>query len=207
MFVAPNMRRIMEQVRDGTLDFVLLKPVNAQFLATFRQVNVWRCVNLTVGIGLLIYTIGRLSLSVGPGQALAFAVALSSGITVLYSFWLFLVSLTFFFVRVDNIEQIVWQALEAGRYPIEIYPAWLRGGLTYVIPVVFIITVPAQARAGQMKTGQGLAALVSGATMLFTSALFWRFGLKHYTGASEKPLIHLIAWNYNLHCRPIEYRN
>src|SRR5262245_45552140 len=30
MFIAPNMRQIMEQVRNGTLDFVLLKPVSAQ---------------------------------------------------------------------------------------------------------------------------------------------------------------------------------
>ena len=38
-----------------------------------------------------------------------------------------------------------WQALETGRFPVDIYPGWLRGGLTYIIPVVFIITVPAQA--------------------------------------------------------------
>src|ERR1051325_673286 len=37
MFIAPNMRQIMEQVRQGTLDFVLLKPLSAQFLATFRR--------------------------------------------------------------------------------------------------------------------------------------------------------------------------
>src|SRR5438270_4346088 len=34
MFIAPNMRQVMEQVRNGTLDFVLLKPVSAQFLAS-----------------------------------------------------------------------------------------------------------------------------------------------------------------------------
>src|SRR5689334_16922942 len=42
MFIAPNMRQVMQQVRDGTLDFVLLKPVSAQFMASFRTMNVWQ---------------------------------------------------------------------------------------------------------------------------------------------------------------------
>ena len=76
--------------------------------------------------------------------------ALVTGLIVVYSFWLCLVTLTFWFVKIENIEQIVWQAFEAGRYPVEIYPVWLRGALTYVVPVAFIITVPAQALAGRL---------------------------------------------------------
>jgi ABC-2 type transport system permease protein len=88
-------------------------------------------------------------------------------------------------VRVDNIEQIVWQGFEAARYPIEIYPSWLRGALTYGIPVAFIITIPAQAltgRAGHMPLG---ITCVVGIVSLIAATFFWRFGLKHYTGASS----------------------
>lgn len=184
MFIAPNMRQIMQQVRDGTLDFVLLKPVNAQFLATFRQANIWRVVNVLVGLGLSVYTVSRLSLSIGWVQAITFAVTLAAGVAILYAFWLFLVTLTFWFVRLENIEQIVWQAFEAGRYPIEIYPAWLRGGLTYVIPVAFIISVPAQALAGKIGVATALLSLMVAAALLWLSSAFWRFGLRHYTGAS-----------------------
>ncbi|HTE19478.1 MAG TPA: ABC-2 family transporter protein [Armatimonadota bacterium] len=184
MFIAPNMREIMTQVREGTLDFVLLKPVSAQFMATFRTLNIWRAGNLLIGIGLAVYSIGRLSLNVGPGQALAFAVTLAAGIAVVYSFWLVLVTLTFWFVRLDNLEQIVWQAFEAGRYPVAIYPAWLRAVLTYVIPVAFIISVPAQALTGKVGLDFVPVALLVAIGSLAASSAFWRFGLKHYTGAS-----------------------
>jgi ABC-2 type transport system permease protein len=184
MFIAPNMRQIMEQVRQGTLDFVLLKPVSAQFLATFRQVNIWRSVNVLLGIGLAVYSIRKLALHVGPVQAAAFALTLGAGLLVVYSFWLLLVTLTFWVTRIDNLEQVMWQAFEAGRYPIDIYPAWLRGGLTYVIPVAFIITVPAEALSGRGDPLNVPVALLVGLIMLTISALFWRFGLKHYTGAS-----------------------
>lgn len=185
MFIRPNMRQIMEQVRQGTLDFVLLKPVSTQFLATLRQINIWRIVNVLVGLGLSVYSVRFLALSIGWGQAVAFAVTLAAGVAVVYSLWLFLVTLTFWVVRVDNLEQIVGQALETGRFPIDIYPGWLRGGLTYIIPVVFIITVPAQALAGRLSLPQILESLLVAAGTLLFSTLFWRFGLKNYTGASS----------------------
>ncbi len=183
-FIAPNMRQIMSQVRDGTLDFVLLKPVSPQFLATFRTVNVWRLANVAVGVGLTAYTVGRLSLTVGAAQALNFAVTLCAGAVVVYSLWLCLVTITFWATRIDNIEQIVWQAFEAGRYPIEIYPAWLRGALSYLIPITFIITVPAQALTGRVGTEFVGVSLGVAFLAFYAASSFWRFGLKHYTGAS-----------------------
>src|SRR5688572_23924306 len=95
MLIAPNMREIMNQVREGTLDFVLLKPVSAQFMATFRTINVWRAANVLVGLGLSIYAVNSLSLTIGFAQAVAFAITLLAGMGVIYSFWLVLVTLTF----------------------------------------------------------------------------------------------------------------
>ena len=108
-----------------------------------------------------------------------------AGAVVVYSFWLCLVTLTFWYTRISNIEQLVWQAFEAGRYPIEIYPGWLRGVLTYVIPIAFIITVPAQALAG--KIGLNFLIVAFAVSLIFglLSSAFWRYGLKHYTGASS----------------------
>jgi ABC-2 type transport system permease protein len=184
MFIGPNMRQIMAHVREGTLDFILLKPVNAQFLASFRMINIWRAANALVGLGLSVYAIGKLSISAGPSQATAFALTLVAGMAIVYSFWLVLVTLTFWFVRVDNVEQIVWQAFEAGRYPIEIYPRWLKGALTYLVPVVFIITVPATALTGRLGAPMVAASLVVGALTVALASAFWRVGLRNYTGAS-----------------------
>jgi ABC-2 type transport system permease protein len=184
MFIAPNMRDTMTRVHEGTLDFVLVKPVNSQFMASFRSVNVWRVGNVLVGIGLSTWTIQRLSLEVRPESALLFALTAAAGLAIIYSFWLVLVTLTFWFVRIDNLEQVIWQAFETGRYPVEIYPAWLRMVLTYLIPVVFIITVPANALAGRIGMQAAVVAVPVAAAALLAASLFWRFGLRHYTGAS-----------------------
>ncbi len=184
MFIAPNMREIMNQIREGTLDFVILKPINTQFLATFRTLNIWRMANVLVGIGLCVYAIGGLSLTVGPREGALFAITLGSGCAVVYSFWLVLVTLTFWFIRMDNLEQIIWQAFETGRYPVDIYPRWLQITLTYVVPVMFIITIPAGALSGRVGPDTAAVSVVVAVVSVALSSCFWRFGLKHYTGAS-----------------------
>lgn len=184
LVIAPNMRQVMTQVREGTLDFVLIKPVSAQFMASFRTVSIWRIANICVGLGLAGYTVNRLAVQTGPAQALAFAMTLVCGMMIVYSVWLVLVTLTFWFVRIDNIEQVMWQAFEAGRYPVDIYPTWLRGALTYALPVVFMITVPAQALSGSATPTMLVTAPCLAVASVLAASAFWRFGLRFYTGAS-----------------------
>ena len=62
---------------------------------------------------------------------------------------------------------------------------WLRTTLTYVIPVAFIITVPAKALTGQVGISYALVSIAMGAIAVTLSSAFWRFGLKYYTGASS----------------------
>lgn len=183
-FIAPNMRNMMTQVRDGSLDFILLKPVPSQFTATFRSVNIWRLGNVAIGLGLTAWTVGKLGMHVGGVQAGMFVLTVLAGLGVVYSFWLALVTLTFWFIKLDNLEQLIWQAFETGRYPVDIYPRWLQIGLTYVIPVVFIITVPGEALAGRLAWRTVLLAGVVALVMIVLSALVWKRGLRSYSGAS-----------------------
>ena len=73
---------------------------------------------------------------------------------------------------------------QAGRWPVGMYPDWLRIGLTYLIPVAFAVTVPAQALTGRLSPELLAGTLVFTLVMAVVSRRVWFFGLKHYTGAS-----------------------
>lgn len=60
---------------------------------------------------------------------------LLAGSTIIYSFWLILATLSFWFVRVENILEIFRSMNKAGRWPISLYPGWLRYALTFIVPV------------------------------------------------------------------------
>ena len=114
LVIRPSLARFMEDVRLGTLDFAMTKPVDAQMLVSMRQVEVWKLVDVVVGLVVLAVAITRLGAAVGPAEAVAFLVALLAGVTIIYSFLLILATCVFWFVRLDNILNIFQSMYEAG---------------------------------------------------------------------------------------------
>jgi viologen exporter family transport system permease protein len=184
LVIQPSMERLIESVRDGTLDFTLTKPEDAQLLVSVQAVQIWKLTDILLGLGVLTVALVRLGAGIGAGQAIAFAVALLCGGAIVYSFWLILATCSFWFVRVENILVIFQSMYEAGRWPVSIYPQWLRFALTFVVPVAFATTVPAQALTGRLTAQTLLGAVALAMALLAVSRLFWRVGIRYYSGAS-----------------------
>jgi len=184
LVIQPSMERFIDSVREGTLDFTLTKPEDAQLLVSVQGVAIWSLIDIALGVGTLAVALLRLGASLGTWQAAAFAVILFAGGVIVYSFWLILATLSFWFVRVENILVIFQSMYEAGRWPVSIYPGWLRFGLTFLVPVAFATTVPAQALTGRLNWQTLLGALALSAALLVVSRLFWKVGIRHYSGAS-----------------------
>lgn len=182
--IQPSMQRLMEDVRTGTLDFMLTKPEDAQLLASIRQVQIWKLIDVILGLALVMLAVARIGTQVGAAQALGFGVALLAGGAIVYAFWLLLATLVFWFVRIDNILVIFQSVYEAGRWPVGIYPGWLQMVLTFLVPVAFAVTVPAEAVVGRLTPEALLGAVLLALVMLTISRQFWRIGVRHYSGAS-----------------------
>lgn len=184
LVIQPSMERFMTEVRQGTLDFTLTKPEDAQILVSVKQIAIWRLFDVFLGIGVLIYAVVQIGSEIGYLQAISFLIVMLSGGAIVYAFWLVLATLTFWFVKVDNILVIFQSMYTAGRWPIGIYPPWLRLTLTFLVPVAFATTVPAEAISGRLTLETLVGSIALAAAMLVGSRLFWLFGLRHYSGAS-----------------------
>ncbi len=184
LVIQPSMQRFMEDVRQGTLDFTLVKPQDAQLLVSIRQIQIWKLVDVLIGIVVLGIGLTQVGKTVGIEQALGFGIALIAGGAIVYSFWLILATCAFWFVRIDNILVIFESMYEAGRWPVGIYPGWLQFTLTFLVPIAFAVTVPAEALTGRLTPQTLIGALALAAVMLTVSRIFWRIGMRHYSGAS-----------------------
>jgi ABC-2 type transport system permease protein len=182
--IQPSMEEFIESVREGTLDFTLTKPEEAQLLVSVQDVDIWEGLNILLGLGVLGVALARLGETVGPLQAAAFGAMLVAGAVIVYAFWLILATLSFWFLRIENILVIFQSVYEAGRWPVSIYPGWLRFGLTLIVPVAFAVTVPAEALTGRLDGTTALAALGLAVLLLAISRAVWRIGLRRYSGAS-----------------------
>ena len=103
---------------------------------------------------------------------------------MIYCFWLLLTTRAFRVVRVENILELFSGVYQAGRWPVGIYPLWMRGSLTFLVPVAFAVTVPAESLTSRLTPGTLAVAVVFTVALAVVTRLVWRIGLRHYSGAS-----------------------
>lgn len=182
-FLAPNLNQIVKQVQQGTLDFVLLKPISSQFWLSTRTLSPWGLPDLCFGLILIGYA-GR-QLAIPSSAYLLSIVPLLFGLLSLYSLWFMLGTTSIWFVKIANVTEVLRGLLEAGRYPIAAYPIAYRFFFTFIVPVAFLTTVPAETLLsrvhGDWILGSGVLAIV----LLLISRSFWQFALRFYTSASS----------------------
>lgn len=180
--IEPNMRHLMEEVEEGTFDLVLTRPADAQLLVSIRNFRVWRLADVVLGLVVIGNGAGRLG--VRPWPALGFIVAAGLGMIVMYCVWLVLTTFAFRVVRADSFTDLFDGMYQAGRWPVSIYPTWLRGTLTFLIPLALAVTVPAEtltSRIGPSSLIIGLAATIA---VVAITRWIWTANLKRYSGAS-----------------------
>jgi ABC-2 type transport system permease protein len=184
MLIQPGMRQFMNEIRLGTLDFTLLKPVDAQFLVSARRLELWKLSDVLLGSSVLIIALVGLRTALDWTRVLSFVLTLGAGCALIYSFWLILATCAFWLVRVDNILVIFQDLYMAGRWPVTIYPGWMRWPLTFLVPVTVATTIPAQALLGQLSWPLLLLVLLLTPCALGLARWFWQRGLRQYAGAS-----------------------
>jgi ABC-2 type transport system permease protein len=185
LVLRPSMEALMEGIRLGTFDFLLTKPADSQLLASSSRVAPQAATDVLTGLGVIAVGISRSGSGVDLGEAGLFLVTLVAGFATVYGFLLILSTMAFWFVKLDNIL-VIFQALfgQAGRWPVTIFPGWMRPVLTFVVPIAFAVTVPAQALTGQLSAGGALLSVAVAGLFLVVARLFWLLALRRYTGAS-----------------------
>lgn len=182
-FLAPNLNGIVKHVQNGTLDFVLLKPISSQFWLSSNTLSPWGLPDLLFGGVLIGYAGSELGIEIT--DYLLSAVPILFGFISLYSLWFMLGATSIWFVKIYNVTEVLRGFLEAGRYPMVAYPTAYRFFFTFVIPVAFLTTVPAEAMLGRVQLGWIVGAGVLALALLAVTRYFWGFALRFYTSASS----------------------
>jgi ABC-2 type transport system permease protein len=185
LVISPSLERLGGMDGDiwrGTFDFVLLRPVDTQLLASLRQ---WRLLSLfDLLLGLLVIGVAASRLTPSAGQWAAFALALAAGVLTLYALLLLFTSLVFWSPGF-LFTWIFYGIFQMGRYPIGIYPGFLRPILTWVIPIGVMTTIPAQALAGDLPSWLLAAAVAFAVGAFALASLSFRRALGKYASASS----------------------
>ncbi|HEY3341865.1 MAG TPA: ABC-2 family transporter protein [Anaerolineae bacterium] len=183
--VWPNTEKFNSGVREGSLDYTFLQPVNSQLLVSITRIVIWRVWDVLLAAGLITIGVSISGSTVTPANFIIFLGLTASGTAIIYSLWIVLISLTFWFTKFDNNVTIMQALMDAGRYPAQVYPFWLRTIVTFVIPIAIATTVPLQALRGELVWWQVIVFFLAGGVAVFLSSQIWRAGVRRYSGASS----------------------
>lgn len=183
--INPSLTSVVEHIRKGTLDFVLLKPADAQFLVSTAKFQPWRATNVLTAM--VVFAVAFRLIGRAPSAAglLAAAVLLLSSTLLLYSLWILTVSAAFYVVKIDNLSYLFSSIFDAARWPSSIFRGALAFVFTFVIPLALMTTYPALAMLGTLR-GSALLAAVGGSLLFALLARrVWLASIGRYASASS----------------------
>ena len=183
-FVEPNVYQFLYTIGEGEFDYVLARPVDSQLLVSVRNLRFWQLVDVVVGGVVIVWAISGVVETTSWLEGGAFLVAVACGAVILYCMWMVVAAAAFKWIRVDDTVQLLNGLFQAGRWPVTIYPGWLRLTLTFVVPLAFAITVPAQSLTSRLTGGMLVLTLIVTGIMLLITRVAWQHGVKNYSGAS-----------------------
>ena len=181
----PSFVAVVEHVRKGTLDYVLLLPADAQFLVSTGRFHLWRSVNVLTAMGIFVVAfrqLGRAPSLAGVSTAL-FLLGLAA--VLLHAVWTIAMCTVFYAVKTENITDLLSSTLDAARWPSSVFRGATRLVLTFVIPLALMTTVPARALLGSLELPMLGAAAAEALALTLVARALWRRGLARYTSASS----------------------
>lgn len=180
--VEPNFGALVDNIRKGTLDFVLLKPADAQLVSSLQRVAPARGWDILAGMVVGAWALRDLP-TPGVAQVVTALAMLLAGLVAIYGLYLLVVCASFWFVRIDNLRYLLGAILDAGRWPVGVYRGAARVLLTMVVPVALVTSGPAMALTGALSPGFALQAGGVALVMLGASRAAWTFALGRHASA------------------------
>ena len=181
----PNLTEIVKHIREGTLDFVLLKPIDSQFFISLKKINPSGFLEIMLGFLLLFFCIRINQINLNLSFLTLSSITISCSICILYSLWFFISTTTIWFVKTWNAIEVLRSFLYIGRFPLNSFSFSLRIFFSVFIPIAFITTIPSEVFLGLSVIWKILLEVIVATVFVITSRRFWLFALKFYSSASS----------------------
>ena len=181
----PNLTEIVKHIREGTLDFVLLKPLDSQFFISLKKIAPSGFLEIILGVGLLFYCLGINQININILFLLLCLTTLFCSVAILYSLWFLISTTTIWFVKTWNATEVLRSFLYIGRFPLNSFSFSLRIFFSIFIPIAFITTIPSEVFLGIAQIWEILLEIFVSGIFLIVTRRFWLFALKYYTSASS----------------------
>lgn len=193
-FFMPNCANFSELIRTGNLDFVLLKPIDPQFMVSCEKIEIANLSQTMMSLSLLVYAIIQSGVALDPMMIASYVILVLIGVLFFYSLMIALASTSIWFGRNQGLYDFWFYITVFARYPRGIYTAResvagnvLSTAFTFVIPILLVVSVPARVLMEKTLDPRWLIFVGGGLTLvgIVVSRKIFRWSLQSYRSASS----------------------
>lgn len=179
-----GLQELPQTIADGKLDFVLIKPVDSQFLLTMRRFYLVRLVTLLAGVALTVYGFQQSGAVVSVFSLLTFMVLLVCGYLLSFSIFMFLETLGFWFLRIDNVWALFDGMQSIAKYPLDVFGRPVKFATLTVVPLFVAFLYPAQALLGRLTWWEIAYAPALTVLFLWLTRKFYQYSVRRYSSVA-----------------------
>ncbi|HTJ44348.1 MAG TPA: ABC-2 family transporter protein [Kofleriaceae bacterium] len=183
--INPSLVDVVDKIRTGSFDYLLLKPADSQFLVSTARFDPWRIVDVLGGVALLVYAFVQLGRWPTVADVAAGSLLLASGVIVMYALWIGIVAASFWVIRLDNLTYLLDAVFDTARWPAQIFKGAWRIIFTFILPLALMTTYPAMAILGRIELTTAIACVAASLGLAIGARLLWIGAVRNYTSASS----------------------
>jgi ABC-2 type transport system permease protein len=179
-----NLPKLEDLIINGKFDFYLTKPIDPQFFLSLNYMSLGHLTQALIPLGLLIYTLNTgQNFNVNFFSYFLLLFNIIQGIIIAYSLWIFIMSFSFYVIKIKSLHEIYLHLLQLGKYPSSIYGRIIKFILSFIFPILFVASLPTEIFLGFSSIWSTLI-LTLIAFFTFTISRFsWKRGIQYYESA------------------------
>ncbi len=184
MLFGKSFKRFSSILDTQSLDSLLLKPIDSQFLISFWHINFAAVLRAAFGLIFFVYIATKLEVHISIILIVKLIIFSFLGLSVLYSLWFIFLLTSFWFAKAIDIREFLLTINSLVRFPPEVYynlPVFLS---LIVLPLSFVIGSPTKILLEKSSPQEIILLFSTAIILLFFSRFFWRFSLRYYTSTN-----------------------
>lgn len=182
-FLVKSMPLLEKDIREGTLDSVLLKPINTKLFYFFRSIEFTQFINAI--LGLIIVVIACQGKAISCEQLVLFIFSCLFGCILYYSLWYLWTISAFWFPTNFGRTDLFLSMIQMSRYPAVIYRGIGNLIFNFLLPFGLIACPATIVLLNAKKWSIVLIQFTVAILFLFCDNYVWNLGLKKYDGAGR----------------------
>lgn len=178
-----------QKVRDGSFDLLLVRPRGTLLQVTALDFQLRRVGKAAQGALVLAYALGALHVDWTLGRVLVLVLAVPGGMLIFGSVWVIGSCLSFWTTESGEFTNaFTYGGNFLTQYPIDIFSAWARRFLAYLVPMAFVAYLPSLYVLSKpdplgLPGVARFASLLVGLVAACVAGLVWQTAVRHYRSA------------------------